>query len=69
VTCMYRHNWFAVVGIALSLAAGASAADVVAVVSSASAVTTLSKAQLTDIFLGKVSRFPDGTLAIPIDSS
>jgi ABC-type phosphate transport system substrate-binding protein len=39
----------------------------VAVVSSASAVTTLSKAQVTDIFLGKVSRFPDGTPVIPID--
>jgi len=64
---MYRLSWFAVVGITLSLAAGASAADVVAVVSSTSAVTTLSKAQLTDIFLGKVNRFPDGTLAIPID--
>lgn len=67
MTCMYRLSWFAVVGITLSLAAGASAADVVAVVSSTSAVTTLSKAQLTDIFLGKVNRFPDGTLAIPID--
>jgi len=56
-------------GFALSLAAGSARADVVAVVSSTSAVTTLSKDQVTDIFLGKVSRFPDGTQAIPIDQT
>lgn len=44
-------------------------ADVVAVVSSTSAITTLSKAQVTDIFLGKVSRFPNGALAVPIDQA
>ena len=55
--------------LALSLAAGSTRADVVAVVSSTSAFTTLSKAQVTDIFLGIVSRFPDGTLAIPIDQA
>jgi ABC-type phosphate transport system substrate-binding protein len=53
--------------LSLSLAVSAATADVVAVVSSTSAVTTLSKTQLTDIFLGKVSRFPDGSPAIPID--
>jgi ABC-type phosphate transport system substrate-binding protein len=42
-------------------------ADVVAVVSSTSTITTLSNAQVIDIFLGKVNRFPDGTLAVPID--
>jgi ABC-type phosphate transport system substrate-binding protein len=57
-----------VFGLSLSLAMGVPAtADVVAVVSSTSTVTTLSKAQLTDIFLGKVNRFPNGTQAIPID--
>ena len=53
----------------LSLAVGQGRADVVAVVSSTSAVTTLSKDQVTDIFLGKVSRFPNGTQAIPIDQA
>jgi len=57
----------AALALALSLVANAAAADVVVVVSSTSAITTLSKAQVTDIFLGKVSRFPDGTPAIPID--
>jgi ABC-type phosphate transport system substrate-binding protein len=53
--------------LSVSLAASAATADVVAVVSSTSAVKALSKTQLTDIFLGKVSRFPDGSPAIPID--
>ena len=30
-------------------------------------MTTMSKAQLTDIFLGSLGRFPNGTQAIPID--
>jgi ABC-type phosphate transport system substrate-binding protein len=30
-------------------------------------VTTLSKNQVVDIFLGKTSRFPDGSPAVPID--
>ena len=56
-------------GLALSLAAGAASADVVAVVSANSTVMTLSKAQVTDIFLGRVSRFPDGSQAVPIDQA
>ncbi len=42
-------------------------ADVVAVVSSKSAITSLSNSQIADIFLGRTSRFPDGELAIPVD--
>ncbi|MGA2190221.1 MAG: phosphate ABC transporter substrate-binding protein [Steroidobacteraceae bacterium] len=53
----------------LSLAVGVAMADVVPIVSATSAVTTLSKIQVADIFLGKVSRFPDGTQAIPIDQT
>jgi ABC-type phosphate transport system substrate-binding protein len=62
-------GWCALLGFTLSLALGEASADVVAVVSSTSAVTTLSKVQVTDIFLGKVSRFPDGTPATPIDQA
>jgi ABC-type phosphate transport system substrate-binding protein len=55
-------------GLALSLAmARAGNADVVVVVSSKCAASTLSKDQVLDIFLGKTTRFPDGTLAVPID--
>ncbi|HLZ97316.1 MAG TPA: hypothetical protein VKP66_05165 [Steroidobacteraceae bacterium] len=57
----------AIFGLALSLAVGPVAADVVAIVSPASAITSLSKTQVVDIFLGKTSRFPDGTQAVPID--
>ena len=50
-------------------AAAASGADVVAVVSAKSRVTSLNADQVADIFLGKTSHFPDGTQATPIDQS
>jgi ABC-type phosphate transport system substrate-binding protein len=53
--------------LALALVVNSVTAYVVAVVSSTSTITSLSNAQITDIFLGKVSRFPNGTLAVPID--
>jgi len=58
-----------VIGLALSLAIHTAVADVVAVVSAKSAVSTLSKVQLADIFLGRVSRFPDGAKAVPVDQA
>jgi ABC-type phosphate transport system substrate-binding protein len=64
---MNRIGWHALVVLALSLSVSAVVADVVAVVSSTSVVTSLSKTQVTDIFLGKVSRYPNGTQALPID--
>ena len=45
------------------------AQEVVPVVSARSAVTQLDANQVADIFLGKSSRFPDGTVAMPIDLS
>jgi ABC-type phosphate transport system substrate-binding protein len=54
-------------GLALSLACGVVEADVVTVVSAKSAVGTLSKAQVADIFLGRTNRFPDGAPAMPVD--
>jgi hypothetical protein len=53
----------------LGLGIAAVNADVVAVVSSKSSITTLSKNQLMDIFLGKRTRFPDGSSAVPIDQA
>jgi ABC-type phosphate transport system substrate-binding protein len=58
-----------VIGLALTLNGGTTMADVVAVVSSRSPLTELSKNQVVDIFLGKASRFPDGEQALPIDQS
>ena len=48
-------------------ATAASSQEVVAVVSAKSPVTALNTSQVADIFLGKTSRFPDGTQAVPID--
>jgi ABC-type phosphate transport system substrate-binding protein len=51
----------------LATALPAAAEDVVAVVSAKSSITGLSSNQVADIFLGKASRFPDGSPAVPID--
>ena len=59
----------AALALALTLAVSSVMADVVAVVSSTSPITSLSKAQVTDIFLCKVNRFPNGALAVPIDEA
>lgn len=55
--------------IALFLAAARLGAesDVVVVVSRESAVTALTREQVADLFLGKLSRFPGGVKAAPID--
>jgi ABC-type phosphate transport system substrate-binding protein len=55
--------------ICLMLAAtgGTAVAEVVVVVSAQSPVTTLSRSQVADIFLGKARRFPNGALAQPVD--
>ncbi len=58
-----------ILGLALCLCWGTTAAQVVAVVSSKSPVTALSKNQVADIFLGRASRFPDGGPAVPIDQA
>jgi ABC-type phosphate transport system substrate-binding protein len=59
----------ATVALTLALSISAVSADVVAVVSSKSPITTLSKNQVMNIFLGKTTRFPDGSSAVPIDQS
>jgi ABC-type phosphate transport system substrate-binding protein len=67
-----RHASYIASGIAvlgILVASRPLPADEVAVVSAKSAVTTLSKSQVADIFLGKTTRFPDGRQAVPIDQS
>jgi ABC-type phosphate transport system substrate-binding protein len=54
-------------GFALAVDATAKAEDVVAVVSAKSPILSLNANQVADIFLGKTSRFPDGSEAVPID--
>jgi len=58
-----------IVSVALILACRTVEADVVAVVSAKSRVASLSKSQVADLFLGKSTRFPGGTQAVPIDQS
>ena len=56
-----------VMSLSLALPAASAAQDVVAVVSAKSPVKELSSGQVADIFLGKTTRFPDGSPAVPID--
>src|SRR3954466_4475346 len=54
----------------LALAALSSAAlgqDAVPVRAARSPIASLDAAQVADIFLGKTSRFPDGSIAMPVD--
>jgi ABC-type phosphate transport system substrate-binding protein len=60
---------FLLFGLALAACAGAAAQEVVAVVSSKSPVPALNSSQVADIFLGKVTRFPDGAQVVPIDQN
>ena len=57
------------IGLALTLSSAVVKADVVAVVSAKSPVTTLSMSQVADIFCGRASRFPNGVQAFPIDQA
>jgi ABC-type phosphate transport system substrate-binding protein len=59
--------WVQILPLTLALGARVAPADVVAVVSSKSTVGSLTKDQVADIFFGKVRRFPNGAVAIPID--
>jgi ABC-type phosphate transport system substrate-binding protein len=64
-----KHRLLLILLLAFAFAvdATAKADDVVAVVSAKSSVTALNANQVADIFLGKTSRFPDGSQAVPID--
>lgn len=64
---MMNYIGLMLVGFALSLPVRGAAADVVAIVSAKNPVTTLSKHQIMDIFLGKTRSFPDGRPAVPVD--
>ena len=54
-------------GLVLSLGAGAASADVVVIVSARNPIGELTKNRVADIFLGKTNQFPDGEKAVPID--
>lgn len=56
-------------GLALALVLSPATADVVVVVSAQSPVSSLSRAELADIFLGRLSRLPTGDPVVPIDQA
>jgi ABC-type phosphate transport system substrate-binding protein len=64
---MKRRIGLTFTGLVFISTAGTAAAEVVAVVGANSPVTSLTKSQVINIFLGKSNRFPDGSLAVPID--
>lgn len=66
---VFSRSVLIVIGLALSMSSTVVEADVVAVVSAKSPITTLDKSQVADIFLGKASRFPNGAQAVPIDQA
>jgi ABC-type phosphate transport system substrate-binding protein len=66
---LMRRAAIAGVGLVLAFANGMAGADVVAVVSSKSAITALSKAQIEDIFFGRVTHLPAGLQAVPLDQA
>lgn len=53
----------------LNLIAVAAHAEVVVVVSSQNPVETLSRTELTDIYLGRAQRWPNGEPVVPIDQN
>lgn len=57
------------VGLLISLYTMGVLAEVVVVVSTSNSTNTLSKYALADLFMGKSSRFPDGSPAIPVDQA
>ena len=54
---------------ALCAAAGLAQAEIVVIVSSKSGAANLSEEQVADIFQGKITAFPSGGAANPIDQS
>jgi ABC-type phosphate transport system substrate-binding protein len=64
---MKRSIEFTFTGLLLISSACTAEAEVVAVVAANSPIASLTKNQVINIFLGKSNRFPDGSLAIPID--
>ena len=68
---MQIHLLSALAAVVLMISANGTAltSEIVVIVSAKSQVISLSASQVADIFLGKVSRFPDGNQAIAIDQS
>lgn len=64
-------QWLVAFGFGLAvillLLPGMVRAEIVVVVSAENPVQSLSRAELADIFLGRLRKFPDGSVVMPID--
>jgi ABC-type phosphate transport system substrate-binding protein len=56
-----------IIWLSLGFGSAGAAAEIVAVVAASNPVSTLSRSQIADIFLGKMIRFPDGRQVVPVD--
>lgn len=65
---MKISKWLVVPAVLLAFSS-VSNAEVVVVVSAKSAVSPLSKQEVSDLFLGKASAFPGGGVAVPVDQA
>jgi ABC-type phosphate transport system substrate-binding protein len=54
---------------ALCLSTGVAMAETVVIVGAKSGIGALEKQQVSDLFLGKASAFPDGKQAVPLDQA
>jgi ABC-type phosphate transport system substrate-binding protein len=66
-TINMKRLGFIIIGLSLGFGPAGASAEMVAVVSATNPVATLSRSQLADIFLGKLTRFPDGRQIVPVD--
>jgi ABC-type phosphate transport system substrate-binding protein len=64
-----RYLRMTIVALALSSAAPFALAETVVIVAAANPVTALTADQAADLFLGRVSNFPTGGTATPIDQT
>jgi ABC-type phosphate transport system substrate-binding protein len=60
---------FIIFGLLLGFGSAGASAEVVAVVAAGNPVSTLSKSQVADIFMGRTLLFPNGRKVIPIDQA
>jgi ABC-type phosphate transport system substrate-binding protein len=56
-----------IIWLSLSFGSAGASAEVVAVVAASNPVSTLSRREIADIFLGRMIRFPDGREVVPVD--
>ncbi len=63
----FKITGFPVLGMLLAFACNIAAAEVVTVVSPQNPVSSLSRSEVSNIFLGKTNRFPSDQPAVPID--